>query len=137
MRPMDKESPSSITEFDALYTTNQIQILKILLPFISPGMQKSIAVYIKLMELKLALDKSHSSHFVPFSPKPFWGNIEPIYEEIEPFLAQKERESLSQIKETFKSFQDMKDTMEMFQMMQETMSEEEMSEFMKNGMGLF
>ena len=44
---------SSISEFDALYTTNQIQILKILLPFISPDMQKSIAVYIKFMELKV------------------------------------------------------------------------------------
>lgn len=134
---MDKKSSSSITEFDALYTTNQMQILKILLPFLSPDMQRSMAIYIKFSELKLALEQSRLSGFVPFSPKPFMSNIEPIYEDIEPFLSLSERETLSKAKDTLKSFQDIKDTMEMFQMMQETMSEDEMNEFMKNGMGLF
>ncbi len=134
---MDKKSSSSITEFDALYTTNQMQILKILLPFLSPDMQRSMAIYIKFTELKLALEQSNLSGFAPFAPKTFLSNIEPIYEDIKPFLSPSERETLSKAKDAFKSFQDIKDTMEMFQMMQETMSEDEMNEFMKNGMGLF
>ena len=117
---MDKKSSSSITEFDALYTTNQMQILKILLPFLSPDMQRSMAIYIKFTELKLALEQSTLSGFVPFTPKPFMSNIEPIYEEITPFLSLSQRETLSKAKDTFKSFQDIKDTMEIFQMMLNT-----------------
>lgn len=136
MSYMDKEQ-SSITKFDTLYTSNQIQIFKILLPFLDPPLQKRFAIYIKYMELKLSLEKFQSKRFIPFSQKPFSENIEPLCDELSPFLEPGQQESLAQIKNTLKSFQDMKDTMEMFQMMQETMSEEEMGEFMKNGMGFF
>ena len=136
MSHMDKDN-SSITKFDMLYTSNQIQILKVLLPFLDPPIQKRFAIYIKYMELKLSFEKLQSKRFIPFSQRPFSENIEPLCDELSPFLGPKEQESLSQIKNTMKSFHDMKDTMEMFQMMQETMSEEEMGELMKNGMGFF
>jgi len=58
--------------------------------------------------------------------------MEPLCDELSPYLGPKELDSLAQLKNAMKSFHDMKDTMEMFQMMQETMSEEEMGEFMKN-----
>lgn len=46
------EEAANVTAFDALYTTNEIQKLKVLLPYIDPPMQKNLAVYIKYMELQ-------------------------------------------------------------------------------------
>ena len=58
-----KEDAASVMAFDALYTTNQIQKLKVLLPYIEPSMQKHLAVYIKYMELQytMNLTKRHTS----------------------------------------------------------------------------
>lgn len=50
------ENASNVMTFDALYTTNQIQKLKVLLPYIEPSMQKHLAVYIKYMELQYTMD---------------------------------------------------------------------------------
>ena len=49
------EDATNVMAFDALYTTNQIQKLKVLLPYIEPSMQKHLAVYIKYMELQYTL----------------------------------------------------------------------------------
>ncbi|RKI86647.1 hypothetical protein D7V83_00685 [bacterium 0.1xD8-71] len=50
------EDASNVMTFDALYTTNQIQKLKVLLPYIEPSMQKHLAIYIKYMELQYTMD---------------------------------------------------------------------------------
>lgn len=50
------ENASNVMTFDALYTNNQIQKLKVLLPYIEPAMQKHLAVYIKYMELQYTMD---------------------------------------------------------------------------------
>ncbi len=134
---MEKRQTSSITQFDTLYTSNHIQILKILMPFFTPPMQKQIAVYIKYQELQTALNKTKQNQTAPFSQIPFASNMEPLCDEISNFLDPQELQSLSQIKSTIKSFHDMQETMEMFQMMQETMSEEEMGEFMKGQFHFF
>lgn len=57
------ENASNVMAFDALYTTNQIQKLKVLLPYIEPSMQKHLAVYIKYMELQytMTLTKKHAA----------------------------------------------------------------------------
>ena len=44
------EEVTNVMAFDALYTTNQIQKLKILLPYIDSAIQKHLAVYIKYRE---------------------------------------------------------------------------------------
>lgn len=49
------EEAANVTAFDALYTTNEIQKLKVLLPYIDPPMQKKLAVYIKYMELQYTM----------------------------------------------------------------------------------
>lgn len=51
-----KEDASNVMTFDALYTTNQIQKLKVLLPYIEPSMQKHLAVYIKYLEFQYTLN---------------------------------------------------------------------------------
>ena len=41
----------AILAFDTLYTTNHMKILKLLLPYLEPGHQKKLAVFIKWQEL--------------------------------------------------------------------------------------
>ena len=62
---MEKQEPDSIQAFDALYTTNQIQILKLLLPFCPPQTQRSLAVLIRLLELNYTIGfvRSHPEAF--------------------------------------------------------------------------
>lgn len=134
---MENKHISSITKFDSIYTSNHIQILKILMPFFAPMLQKQIALYIKYMELLFTLSKTRTDIQPPFIQVPFISNIEPLYEDIYRYLNSDEQEKFTQIKQTLKSFQDMQDTMEMFKMMQETMSEDEMNEFMKGQFNFF
>ena len=62
---MEKQGPDSIQAFDTLYTTNQIQILKLLLPFCPPQTQRSLAVLIRLLELNYTIGfvRSHPEAF--------------------------------------------------------------------------
>lgn len=50
------QETTNVMAFDALYTTNQIQKMKILLPYIDPPMQKHLAVYIKYLELQYTME---------------------------------------------------------------------------------
>ena len=45
----------SVIAFDRLYTTNHIQILKVLLPFVDPSAQKNMIILIKFLELQYTL----------------------------------------------------------------------------------
>ena len=49
------EEATNVMAFDALYTTNEIQKFKVLIPYIEPSMQKHMAVYIKYMELQYTM----------------------------------------------------------------------------------
>ena len=51
---MEEQNSNAIAAFDSLFTTNQIQMLKILLPRLAPEHQGGFAVYIKLLELQYA-----------------------------------------------------------------------------------
>ena len=52
---MEKQEQDSIQAFDTLYTTNQIQILKILLPYCAPDIQRNLAVMIRFLELQYTI----------------------------------------------------------------------------------
>lgn len=58
---MEEQTTKTITAFDSLFTTNRIQLLKILLPRLAPRQQSCFAVYIKLLELQYTLSflRSH------------------------------------------------------------------------------
>lgn len=51
------EPNDAIITFDTLYTTNEIQILKLALPLLSPQLQPYAALLIKCRELKYCLDR--------------------------------------------------------------------------------
>ena len=64
---MEENKTDEIFMFDTLYTTNQIQILKILFPFLPSQAKSKIAVFIKWKELEYAI-----AYETPMNPWQFY-----------------------------------------------------------------
>ncbi len=103
--------------FDALYTNNQIQKLKVLLPYIEPSMQKNMAIYIKYMELKYTIDlfRRHPFHICSSSESKERPDMKKICCELKPYCTEAEVKQVEQMESMFQ-------TMEMYQEMSQTMS---------------
>lgn len=112
------EDASNVMTFDALYTTNQIQKLKVLLPYIEPSMQKHLAIYIKYLELQYTMDYVRRHPFqlcgcgLSFSEKP---DLRKLCKELCLYSTPEEIKQLEQ-------FQNMLKTLETVQEMSQTMS---------------
>lgn len=113
---MDKNRSSKVVAFDTLFSTNHIQMLKVLLPYADHQTQKTLAVYIKFLELNYTLD------FYRKHPFPLCGCVQQeetpdigcLCEELLPFCTEAEKQKLLQIKNIFQS-------MEMYREMSKTM----------------
>ena len=107
----------SIAAFDTLCTNPQIQLLKILLPFISPSMQGHIALYIKFMELHYTMQLLKSRKNLCF----YRGvpDINQIYQEAEPYLPLQDRAKLKSMKDMMDNFNNMKEMMDMVNSMKD------------------
>ena len=112
------EEAANVTAFDALYTTNQIQKLKVLLPYIEPSLQKNMAVYIKYMELQ------YTMHYVRRHPFQICGcsildknrpDLQSLCLQLSLYSSPEEIRQLEQ-------FRNMLQTMETFQEMSQTFS---------------
>lgn len=103
--------------FDALYTNNQIQKLKVLLPYIDPSMQKNMAIYIKYMELRYTMDlfRKHPLQIRAASGETEKPDMKRICHELKPYCTETEVKQLEQMESMFQ-------TMEMYQEMSQTMS---------------
>ena len=108
---------NSIATFDTLCTNPQIQLMKILIPFINPSMQGMLVFYIKFMELKYTMEllKHHRELF--YQRK--LNDITHIYEEIEPYLPPPEREKFKSMKDMMDNFNNIKEMMEMVNSMKD------------------
>ena len=53
---MDSNERSKVIAFDTLFCTNHIQMLKIILSYMDNKTQKSMAVYIKFLELNYTIE---------------------------------------------------------------------------------
>lgn len=111
------EDVTNVMAFDALYTTNQIQKYKVLLPCMEPPLQKRFAVYIKFMELKYTLEYVRNEPFLihgcnldPAAP-----DFKKICQELCRYSSPDEIRQLTQL-------QNMMETMEQFQEISQTMS---------------
>ncbi len=112
-----KEESSNVMAFDALYTNNQIQKLKVLLPYVEPSMQKNMAIYIKYMELKYTMDlcRKHPFHICSTPPEESPPDVKRLCQELKPYCTEAEVRQLEQM-------ESMLQTMEMYQEMSHTMS---------------
>ena len=98
-----------ITAFDTLYTSNQIQMLKIVLPYMQEQMQRFIAIYIKFSELMIALRfaKSINEGTLPTRKE---ADISTLLKYLSPYLSDSEKEMMNQ-------FSSMQENMEQFKQM--------------------
>lgn len=122
---MENPENQSVIAFDTLYTTNHIQILKILLPFVEAAAQKKLIVMIKFLELQYTLH--YISYFPPPGPMAACGrsknapgaglDIVQIFEQIKNFCTPGERamfEQLSNMKKSMEMYEEMTEMMRMF-----------------------
>ena len=91
-----------VTAFDTLYTSNQLQMLKIVLPYMQEKMQRFIAIYIKLNELLLAFHFSSGTYPVK-KENDFTGMLKYL----SPYLSDSEKDMMNQ-------FTSMQENMEQF-----------------------
>ena len=112
------EEAANVMAFDALYTTNEIQKFKVLLPYIEPSMQKHLAVYIKYMELQYTMNYVRKHPFqisgcsISSEEKP---DLRSLCRQLSLYSTSEEIRQLEQ-------FQNMLQTMETMQEMSQTMS---------------
>ena len=122
---MAENKQDGIAVFDTLFTNNHICMMKLLLPLLSPSMQKGIAIYIKFQELQYTLQyfTRHPLGLVGTNIGTAPADTNAVLDSILPFCAEKERQSLTQMKNMLQTMQNLKDMMEMMETMKELFPE--------------
>ncbi|MFI3177238.1 MAG: hypothetical protein R3Y67_07100 [Eubacteriales bacterium] len=113
---MEMDYSDKIYAFDTLYTSNQIQMLKIVLPYIDVSMRKSFAVIIKYLEFQYMMQLPHHAFgtLCGHETNRSFDTTE-LLQEIRPLCGEKEQQQLDQIGNMLQSFT-------MFSQMQEMMN---------------
>lgn len=109
------EQNDAIITFDTLYTTNEIQILKLALPLLSSSLQPYAALLIKIKELKYCFDRLPKTRIENAALELSYLDV--FLESALPYCNQKQSElirQLKQIKHSFDMFEKMKGMMSMF-----------------------
>lgn len=127
---MDSNNTNKVSAFDTLYSNNQTQMLKIILTYMDKKSQKSMAIYIKFLEL------FHTIELFKKNPYPMSGcfeeekkvDISGICSELLPYCTEEQKKHIMQMQNLFQ-------TMEMYQEMSKTM--EVMKEFMPDMTNMF
>ena len=120
---MDNTDQNKVAAFDTLFSTNHIQMLKVILPYMDNQTQKSMAVYIKFLELNYTIE------FYKKNPYPLCGcmekesspDIRKMCTELLPYCTDEEKKKIEQIRSLLQG-------MEMYKEMSKTM--EMMKDFM-------
>lgn len=109
----------SVMAFDTLFTTNQIQIMKTVLPYLDEALQKQFAVIIKYMELKytIAYLKKHSMSLGGRHTEKKDLDIQELFPRIQGFLSPAERSRTEQIMNMINTMQTVSQFQEMMQFM--------------------
>ncbi len=122
---MDSKEHNRVIAFDTLFSTNHIQMMKVLLPYLDNQMQKTMAVYIKYLEFNYTLDffKKHPYPVCGCLNKEDKSDFGKMCCDLLPYCNENERKKIEQFQGIFKS-------MEMYQEMSKTM--DMMKDFMPN-----
>lgn len=117
-----EETMDKVTAFDALFTNNQIQKLKILISYVDIPMQRQLAVYIKFLELRHTMELLRRSPQLSVFPSPRDAPLDPakLCQEISPYCSPNEQNQLNQFASMFQAmshYQEMMETVKLFQEM--------------------
>lgn len=113
---MDSNEHSKVMAFDTLFCTNHIQMLKVILPYMERQTQKSLAVYIKFLELNytIAYFKNHPYPLCGCGESESAPDLFKLCSELLPYCTENEKKQIEQIRSMFQ-------TMEMYKEMSKTM----------------
>lgn len=124
---MEEKEFDKVTAFDTLFTTNRIQMYKVLLAYLPPSFQKTLAVYIKLSELYYTLTFFNRHPRASLCGSVFsarqdfsYGDSEGfsrLFDDISPYLSPEEQNHFTKIKNMMQSMKNMQEMMEMMEMM--------------------
>ncbi len=105
-----------VTAFDTLYTSNQMQMLKVVLPFMQENIQRFIVIYIKFSELMIALRfaKSIADGTLPVRKET---DISNMLKYLSPYLSDSERDMMNQFSSMQENMEQFKQMSAMMQMM--------------------
>lgn len=114
-----------VTAFDALFTNNQIQKLKVLVSYVDSPLQRQLAIYIKFLELKYTMDLFRHYPELSVSPHPQESPPDParLCQEFTPYCSPQEQKQLNQFTSMFQTMSHYQEIMEMVQMFQEMFPE--------------
>jgi len=92
---MEKTANDNINAFDSLYTTNQIQLFKVLIPYMAPPMQKNLVIYIKYMEFQYTMTLFQKHPYAAFTSYSFTDkpDTNQLFDEIIPFCDMTQRKN--------------------------------------------
>lgn len=125
---MEGKNTDPVSAFDSLFTTNKIQMLKVITSHLPPGQQPGFAVCIRLMELQYSLYLLQHPTEVPISPS---GKLTTdflsgenadtleLLDELIPYSNTEEQKHIQNIKNMLCNLTKMKDIMNMLDMLKE------------------
>lgn len=105
-----------ILAFDTLFTNNQIQKLKIIMPFFDASKQKHIAIYIKYLELQYTIAYLKKNPFTSFPP---CSDVESICHDLKPYCSPAEKKKVEQMETAFSNMKNYQEMIEMITMMKD------------------
>ncbi len=121
-----------VAAFDAFFTNQHIQKLKVLLPYLDPALQRNLAVYIKYLELQCAFrrlqDKPRGSLPLPSRERenetgqdafPQGQTLPRLCEELFPYCTKAEQDRLNGIRSLYQTMEQYRQIMETMEMMKE------------------
>ena len=135
---MDSKDHNHVIAFDTLFSTNHIRMMKIMLPYMDNQMQKSMAVYIKFLELHYTIN------YYKKNPYPICGCLKEdsspdfgkICTELIPYCTEKEKKQMEQIRGILKSMEMYQEISKTMEMMKDFMPDTDMSNLFQNFGGL-
>lgn len=116
------QSADKVLAFDTIFTNNHIKIMKILLSYLDSPMQKTLAVYIKFLELQYTLmyfEKHPSAYPDCHSASEQKIDIGALCSEILPYCAPSERKMIEQIKQILNAVDTYRQFSQTFELMKE------------------
>ena len=117
---MDEKERDNVAVFDTLFTNNQIQIMKILLPCFDRPMQKYLAIYIKYQELQYTLSyfRNHPYHICSSSEDPK-AQLRRVLPALLPYCNESQKRTVRQIEQIFSSLETYQEMMDMMELMKD------------------
>ena len=121
---MEENIVDEIFMFDTLYTTNQLQILKILFPFLPETAKGKLAIFIKWKELEYAVAfEKNNLNACNDKTKPPQPDFDLLRKKLLPYCSKSEQNLLQQIFNLIINMEKYKDIMNILPLMESMNSE--------------